>query len=175
MMSQTAVARRIAPLVVEYVEDTDELHTLYSFEPGATELFDALLPRYITTRVYAALLESAASELASRQRAMKSATDNADELIKKLVDPFETARGWSADDAEKAVKPPRARPFRGRVGHRCLECARRVVRRLLRYLRNCRNELRIVIWAAHPDARLDCAIEVIGPAPLAPLGFLRLN
>lgn len=85
MMSQAAVAHRIAPLVVEYVEETDELHTLYSFEPGATELFDALLPRYITTRVYAALLESAASELASRQRAMKSATDNADDLIKELT------------------------------------------------------------------------------------------
>src|SRR5689334_8005283 len=48
MMSQTAVAHRIAPLVVEYVEDNDDLHTLYSFEPGATALFDALLPRYIT-------------------------------------------------------------------------------------------------------------------------------
>lgn len=85
MMSQAAAAHRIAPLVVEYVEDQDELHTLYSFEPGATTLFDALLPRYITTRVYAALLESAASELASRQRAMKSATDNADDLIKELT------------------------------------------------------------------------------------------
>jgi F-type H+-transporting ATPase subunit gamma len=85
MMSQSAAAHRIAPLVVEYVEDTDELHTLYSFEPSATTLFDALLPRYITTRVYAALLESAASELASRQRAMKSATDNADDLIKELT------------------------------------------------------------------------------------------
>jgi F-type H+-transporting ATPase subunit gamma len=85
MMSQSAAAHRIAPLVVEYVEDTDELHTLYTFEPSATTLFDALLPRYITTRVYAALLESAASELASRQRAMKSATDNADDLIKELT------------------------------------------------------------------------------------------
>jgi F-type H+-transporting ATPase subunit gamma len=85
MMSQAAVAHRIAPLVVEYVEDTDELHTLYSFEPSATTLFEALLPRYITTRVYTALLESAASELASRQRAMKSATDNADDLIKELT------------------------------------------------------------------------------------------
>jgi F-type H+-transporting ATPase subunit gamma len=85
MMSQAATAHRIAPLVMEYVEDTDELHTLYSFEPSATTLFDALLPRYITTRVYAALLESAASELASRQRAMKSATDNADDLIKELT------------------------------------------------------------------------------------------
>jgi F-type H+-transporting ATPase subunit gamma len=85
MMSQTAVAHRIAPLVVEYVEEEEELHTLYSFEPDATTLFDALLPRYLTTRVYAALLEAAASELASRQRAMKSATDNADDLIKELT------------------------------------------------------------------------------------------
>ena len=85
MMSQTAVAHRIAPMVVEYVEEDDEPHTLYSFEPDATTLFEALLPRYLTTRVYAALLESAASELASRQRAMKSATDNADDLIKALT------------------------------------------------------------------------------------------
>src|SRR6516165_4230600 len=85
MMSQTAVAHRIAPLLVEYVGEEPELYTLYSFEPGATTLFGALLPRYLTTRVYAALLESAASELASRQRAMKSATDNADDLIKALT------------------------------------------------------------------------------------------
>jgi F-type H+-transporting ATPase subunit gamma len=86
MMSQTAVAHRMAPLVVEYVEEEDtELHTLYTFEPDATTLFDALLPRYLTTRVYSAMLESAASELASRQRAMKSATDNADDLIKELT------------------------------------------------------------------------------------------
>ena len=85
MMSQAAVAHRIAPLVVEYVEEEPELHTLYSFEPDATTLFESLLPRYATTRVYAALLESAASELASRQRAMKSATDNADDLIKALT------------------------------------------------------------------------------------------
>ncbi|GAB3021853.1 F0F1 ATP synthase subunit gamma [Mycobacterium bourgelatii] len=86
MMSQQAVAHRIAPLVVEYVEEEETgPHTLYSFEPDATTLFEALLPRYLTTRVYAALLESAASELASRQRAMKSATDNADDLIKDLT------------------------------------------------------------------------------------------
>ncbi len=85
MMSQNAAAHRIAPLVVEYVEEDQGLHTLYSFEPDATTLFEALLPRYLTTRVYAALLESAASELASRQRAMKSATDNADDLIKALT------------------------------------------------------------------------------------------
>ena len=85
MMSQNAVAHRIAPMVVEYVEEETGPRTLYSFEPDATTLFDALLPRYLATRVYAALLESAASELASRQRAMKSATDNADDLIKALT------------------------------------------------------------------------------------------
>ncbi len=85
MMSQTAVAHRMAPMVVEYEEEDQGLHTLYSFEPDATTLFESLLPRYVTTRIYAALLESAASELASRQRAMKSATDNADDLIKALT------------------------------------------------------------------------------------------
>jgi F-type H+-transporting ATPase subunit gamma len=85
MMSQSVGAHRMAPMVVEYVEDDDEPRTLYSFEPDATTLFDALLPRYLTTRIYTALLESAASELASRQRAMKSASDNADDLIKSLT------------------------------------------------------------------------------------------
>jgi F-type H+-transporting ATPase subunit gamma len=85
MMSQSAAAHRIAPMVVEYVEEDTGPHTLYSFEPDATTLFESLLPRYLTTRVYAALLESAASELASRQRAMKSASDNADDLIKALT------------------------------------------------------------------------------------------
>jgi len=85
IMSQSPSAHRIAPMVVEYVEDDDEIHTLYSFEPDATTLFDAMLPRYLATRVYTAMLESAASELASRQRAMKSASDNADDLIKDLT------------------------------------------------------------------------------------------
>jgi F-type H+-transporting ATPase subunit gamma len=85
IMSQSVGAHRMAPMVVEYIEDDNEPHTLYSFEPDATTLFDALLPRYVTTRIYTALLESAASELASRQRAMKSASDNADDLIKALT------------------------------------------------------------------------------------------
>jgi F-type H+-transporting ATPase subunit gamma len=85
MLSQSAAARRIAPMEVEYVEEEAGLRTLYSFEPDATTLFESLLPRYLTARVFAALLEAAASELASRQRAMKSATDNADDLIKDLT------------------------------------------------------------------------------------------
>jgi F-type H+-transporting ATPase subunit gamma len=55
---------------------------LYGFEPGPDEVLDALLPRYIESRLYACLLSAAASELASRQRAMKSATDNAEELLR---------------------------------------------------------------------------------------------
>jgi len=86
MLSQTAVARRAAPMEVEYVGEVETgPRTLYSFEPDPETLFDALLPRYIATRVYAALLEAAASESASRRRAMKSATDNADDLIKALT------------------------------------------------------------------------------------------
>lgn len=88
MLSQSAVARRIAPMVVEYVGDDEPEEgprTLFSFEPDPESLFDALLPRYIATRVYAALLEAAASESASRRRAMKSASDNADDLIKDLT------------------------------------------------------------------------------------------
>jgi F-type H+-transporting ATPase subunit gamma len=86
MLSQSAVALRIAPMVIEYVgEQEDGPQTLFSFEPNAEQLFDALLPRYIATRVYSALLEAAASESASRRRAMKSATDNADDLIKALT------------------------------------------------------------------------------------------
>lgn len=86
MLSQVAEARRIAPLTVEYVEEEETgPQTLFSFEPDAETLFGALLPRYVATRVYAALLEAAASESASRRRAMKSASDNADDLIKALT------------------------------------------------------------------------------------------
>ncbi|HEX5495329.1 MAG TPA: FoF1 ATP synthase subunit gamma, partial [Mycobacteriales bacterium] len=56
----------------------------YEFDPEPEELLDALLPKYVNTRLFAALLDSAASESAARRRAMKSATDNAEELIKAL-------------------------------------------------------------------------------------------
>jgi F-type H+-transporting ATPase subunit gamma len=86
MLSQSAITLRVAPMVVEYVgEQESGPQTLFSFEPDADALFDALLPRYIATRVYSALLEAAASESASRRRPMKSATDNADDLIKALT------------------------------------------------------------------------------------------
>jgi len=115
MVTQTPQARRMAPMEVEYeggsedgdllseVEsetrtggaigvdrderraDSGELRPLYEFEPDADTLFDALLPKYIGARLFAALLESAASESANRQRAMKAATDNANDLIRDLT------------------------------------------------------------------------------------------
>jgi F-type H+-transporting ATPase subunit gamma len=63
----------------------DEVLPLYEFEPEADAVLDALLPRYVQSRIYYALLQASASELAARQKAMKSATDNADELIKKFT------------------------------------------------------------------------------------------
>lgn len=63
-------------------QNTTELAPLYDFEPNVDEVLETLLPQYVTARIYTCLLGAAASELAARQRAMKSATDNADELIK---------------------------------------------------------------------------------------------
>ena len=88
MVTQSPQARRMAPMVVEYVEDgasSGDIQPLYEFEPDPDALFDALLPKYIGARLFSALLESAASESANRQRAMKAATDNANELIRSLT------------------------------------------------------------------------------------------
>jgi len=88
MLVQEPTATRLLPLeVVEGTEPPadDEVLPLYEFEPNAAEVLDSLLPRYVQSRIYFALLQAAASELAARQRAMKAATDNADELIKKYT------------------------------------------------------------------------------------------
>jgi F-type H+-transporting ATPase subunit gamma len=92
MASQKAVAKRMLPLVIEYQDDAPEDTLQFDFEPSAEGVLDALLPRYIVARIYAAMLEAAASEQAARQRAMKSATDNADELIKQLTRDANSAR-----------------------------------------------------------------------------------
>ncbi|WP_432511622.1 F0F1 ATP synthase subunit gamma [Kineococcus sp. SYSU DK001] len=88
MVTQEPRVIRLLPLeVVEGVEAPagGELQPLYEFEPSADAVLDALLPQYVNSRIFNCLLQAAASELAARQRAMKSATDNADELIKKLT------------------------------------------------------------------------------------------
>ena len=105
LLSQVPVAKRMAPLEVEEVEEFEhereeaaagqkstDVPTSYEFEPSAESLLDALLPKYISTRIYAAMLESAASESASRRRAMKSASDNAEELAKNLSRQANAAR-----------------------------------------------------------------------------------
>ena len=106
MVSQQARILRLLPLkVVDAQElgeeilpgadaaDADFSQTpSFDFEPSAQEVLDALLPRYIATRIFSCLLEAAASELASRQRAMKSAGDNADELVKKYTRLMNNAR-----------------------------------------------------------------------------------
>jgi F-type H+-transporting ATPase subunit gamma len=91
LMTQTPVARFLAPMQVEEHEGEGPMPA-YEFEPDPEELLDALLPKYINTRIYAALIDSAASESASRRRAMKSATDNAEEMIKSLTRQMNSAR-----------------------------------------------------------------------------------
>jgi len=91
LMTQIPVANFLAPMVVEEQEATGPLPS-YEFEPEAEELLDALLPKYINTRIYAALIDAAASESAARRRAMKAATDNADEMVKTLTRQMNSAR-----------------------------------------------------------------------------------
>jgi F-type H+-transporting ATPase subunit gamma len=87
MLTQNALAKRMLPL--EVVESdapvASGLLPMYEFEPNAEVVLNSLLPRYIQARIFNAMLQSAASEHAARRRAMKSATDNADELIKSLT------------------------------------------------------------------------------------------
>lgn len=88
MLVQEPTAIRLLPLEVVEGEETPEsgdLLPLYEFEPSAEEVLDRLLPQYVQSRIFYSLLQAAASELAARQKAMKSATDNADELIKKFT------------------------------------------------------------------------------------------
>jgi F-type H+-transporting ATPase subunit gamma len=92
LMTQTAEARFLAPMQVEEREREPGLRPAYEFEPEAEELLNALLPKYLNTRIYAALLSSAASESASRRRAMKSASDNADDLLKRYTREMNSAR-----------------------------------------------------------------------------------
>jgi F-type H+-transporting ATPase subunit gamma len=89
-----ATSQRFLPIAPEEVTGSglDAVPAEYIFEPEPHEILDHLLPQYVITRVYAALLESAASENASRRRAMKAATDNADELIKVLTRQANRAR-----------------------------------------------------------------------------------
>jgi F-type H+-transporting ATPase subunit gamma len=86
VVRQRAVARRFVPMVFEETaRPTEGPVAQYLFEPDPEALLSALLPRYVETRVFSALLESAASEHAARRRAMSAATENAEDLIKVLT------------------------------------------------------------------------------------------
>jgi F-type H+-transporting ATPase subunit gamma len=87
LVQQPDVVRMVPLEVVEEEEppESEEVLPLYEFEPSPEDVLDALLPRYVQSRLFFCLLQSAASELAARQRAMKSATDNAQDLIEKYT------------------------------------------------------------------------------------------
>ena len=89
-----ATRKRFLPIAPEEVAGTGVgvVHAEYFFEPEPAEILDHLLPQYVVTKVYAALLESAASENAARRRAMKAATDNAEDIIKILTRQANRAR-----------------------------------------------------------------------------------
>jgi F-type H+-transporting ATPase subunit gamma len=89
-----ATTQRFLPIAPEEVtgKGLGVVHAEYLFEPEPDEILDHLLPQYVVTKVYAALLESAASENAARRRAMKAATDNAEDLIKVLTRQANRAR-----------------------------------------------------------------------------------
>lgn len=85
MLTQRPVVRRLLPLEIEETQEAPAAPLpAYDFEPSPGEVLNALLPWYVESRLFHALLESAASEIAARRRAMKSATDNANELIEQL-------------------------------------------------------------------------------------------
>ena len=95
MLVQEPDVIRLLPL--EVVEGTqapsaDDVLPLYEFEPSAHDVLDALLPKYVHSRIYYCLLQASASELAARQKAMKSATDNAQDLIEKYTRTANQAR-----------------------------------------------------------------------------------
>ncbi len=94
MLTQRATVRRLLPLHIEETTQPPPSGPLpiYDFEPSPEDVLNALLPWYVESRLFHALLESAAAEIAARRRAMKSATDNAHELIDQLTREANKAR-----------------------------------------------------------------------------------
>jgi F-type H+-transporting ATPase subunit gamma len=94
MLTQRPAVRRLLPLEIEETDAPSPAGALpqYEFEPGPPEVLDALMPQYVASRIFYALLEAAAAELASRRRAMKAATDNANDLLETLTREANNAR-----------------------------------------------------------------------------------
>ena len=90
---QQAARARFLPVAVAEIEgEKGEPQAEYIFEPDPEQILDSLLPQYVITKIYSAMLESAASENAARRRAMKAATENAEDLIKILIRQANQAR-----------------------------------------------------------------------------------
>jgi F-type H+-transporting ATPase subunit gamma len=94
MLTQRPAVRRLLPMQIEEREGERPGGPLpsYEFEPSTDVVLDALLPQYVASRIYYAMLEAAASELAARRRAMKAATDNANDLLDRLTREANNAR-----------------------------------------------------------------------------------
>jgi F-type H+-transporting ATPase subunit gamma len=94
MLTQRPSVRRLLPLEIEETDEPSPSGPLpqYEWEPSPEKVLDALLPQYVAARIFYAMLEAAASELASRRRAMKAATDNANDLIETLTREANNAR-----------------------------------------------------------------------------------
>jgi len=94
MLTQRPAVRRLLPMQIEEKEGERPGGALpsYEFEPSPDVVLDAVLPQYVASRIYYAMLEAAASELAARRRAMKAATDNANDLIDRLTREANNAR-----------------------------------------------------------------------------------
>ncbi len=94
MLTQRPSVRRLLPLEITETDEPSPAGPLpqYEFEPGPAEVLDALMPQYVASRIFYALLEAAAAELASRRRAMKAATDNANDLLETLTREANNAR-----------------------------------------------------------------------------------
>jgi len=94
MLTQRPAVRRLLPLEIEETDEPSPSGPLpqYEWEPSPEDVLDALLPQFVAARIYFAMLEAAASELASRRRAMKAATDNANDLIENLTREANNAR-----------------------------------------------------------------------------------
>ena len=113
MLTQRPDVIRLLPLEVVEGEEApadDDVLPLYEFEPSAEDVLDGLLPKYVASRIHFCMLQAAASELASRQRAMKSATDNAQDLIERLTarpEPGAAGARLPRKSARSSVAPAR--------------------------------------------------------------------
>ena len=94
MLTQRPVVTRLLPLEIEESSEEPAGGPLpkYEFEPSTETVLDRLLPQYVEGRIFYAMLEAAASELAARRRAMKAATDNANDLVERLTREANNAR-----------------------------------------------------------------------------------